>query len=70
MCFKTPSQIDKCNYKEIIDEFWNMSISDNIEKNKYIKKLINNVNFGLLEKGGATDQKSLFFKNLSETINY
>ena len=47
-----------------------MSISDNIEKDKYIKKLIANVNFGLLEKGGATDQKSLFFKSLSETINY
>ena len=41
LCFKTPSQIHKCNHKEIIDELWNMSISDDIEEDKYIKKLYN-----------------------------
>ena len=34
------------------------------------KKLVANVNYGLLEKGGATDQKSTVFKNLKETLNY
>ena len=34
------------------------------------KKLIANVNYGLLEKGGATDQKSIVFKNLKEALNY
>lgn len=37
---------------------------------QYIKKLIANVITGLLEKGGATDQKSLLFKNLGEAMSY
>ena len=37
---------------------------------EYRKKLIANVNFGLLEKGCATDQKSFLFKSLSEAIDY
>ena len=68
--FKTPSQIHKCNHQEIIDELWSMTISDDIDEDKYIKKLIANVNFGLLEKGGSTDQKSLLFKNLNEALDY
>ena len=34
-CFKTPLQIHKCSHKEIIDELWGMSISDDIEEDKY-----------------------------------
>ena len=48
--FKTPSQVHQCNNQEIINELWEMKISENDEENKYIKKLIANVNFGLLEK--------------------
>ena len=68
--YKTPSQLHKCNHQEIINELWNMSISDDVDEDKYIKKLIANVNFGLLEKGGATDQKSLLFKHLNEALEY
>ena len=32
--------------------------------------MIVNVLIGLLEKGGATDQKSLVFRNLAEAIDY
>ena len=68
--FKTPSQVHQCNHQEIIDELWEMTISENDEENKYIKKLIANVNFGLLEKSGATDQKSILFRNLGEALDY
>ena len=68
--FKTPSQVHQRNNQEIINELWEMTISENDEENKYIKKLIANVNFGLLEKSGATDQKSILFRNLGEALEY
>ena len=68
--FKTPSQVHQCNNQEIINELWEMTKSENDEENKYIKKLIAHVNFGLLEKSGATDQKSILFRNLSEALEY
>eukprot|EP00438_Fugacium_kawagutii_P012227 Skav223953 [mRNA] locus=scaffold798:243805:247131:- [translate_table: standard] len=43
---------------------------DDFEIDKGIKKLIPNVNFGLLEKGGSTAQKSLAFKNLNEALAF
>ena len=35
-----------------------------------VKKLVANINYGLIEKGGATDQESLLFKNLNEAAHY
>ena len=40
------------------------------EDNKPIKKKIGNVNFGLLEKGGATAHQSILFKSIDEAIHY
>ena len=68
--YKIPSQIHKVNYKEIVDELWNNSISKDTREDKCIKKLIANVNFGLLEKGGSTNQKSLVFKSVNEAMEY
>jgi hypothetical protein len=68
--YKTPSQVHNVDYEELFNELKGMTISDIEEEDKYLKKLIVNVLIGLLEKGGATDQKSLVFKNLAEAINY
>ena len=68
--FKQPSFIHKVDYKNIVNELWNTNISEDNEEDKCIKKLIAHVNYGLLEKGGATDQKSTVFKNLKEALNY
>ena len=35
-----------------------------------IKKKVANINFGLLEKGWSTNQKSLLFRNLNEAVHY
>ena len=56
--YKQPSQIHKCNYKTIINNLWDGDISHHKEENINLKKLIANVNFGLLEKGGSTNQQS------------
>ena len=47
-----------------------MTISDKEEEDTYLKKFIVNVLIGLLEKGGATDHKSLVFRNLAEAIGH
>ena len=70
IAYKVPYQKHKVDYKTIIDNLWQMLISDDAQEDKYIKKLIANVIIGLLEKGGATDQKSLLFKNLGEAMSY
>ena len=67
---KQPSFIHKVDNKNIVNELWNTNISEDNEEDKRIKKLIAHVNYGLLEKGGATDQKSTVFKNLKEAISY
>jgi hypothetical protein len=50
MAVKKPSYIKKVDYKQIVDDLYNSKISDNTEEDKYIKKIIPNINFGLLEK--------------------
>ena len=64
--YKQPSQIHTCNYKTIIDDLWNGDISDDKKENINLKKLIANVNFGLLEKGGSTNQHSMVFRSLKD----
>ena len=69
--YKTPSFIHKVDYKSINAELWKAVIDENDkELDTYIKKLIANINYGLLEKGGATNQKSILFKTLSEAVHY
>ena len=68
--FKEPSFIHKVDYKGIVDELWNTTIDENdADEDKYIKKLIGNVNYGLLEKGGSTSYKSIVYKNLREAVS-
>ena len=51
MAVKTPSFIKQVNYKEIVDQLYNETISDNPAEDLEIKKKIANVNIGMLEKG-------------------
>jgi hypothetical protein len=68
--YKQPSRTYECNYKEIINELWKHEIRSNSDLDETIKKLIANINFGLLEKGGSTSQKSMVLKHLREAVNY
>eukprot|EP00438_Fugacium_kawagutii_P014503 Skav208988 [mRNA] locus=scaffold395:76378:79443:- [translate_table: standard] len=70
LAYKMPYQKHKVNYKSIVAELWEMLISDDVEEDKFIKKIIANVVIGLLEKGQATDQKSIPFKKLHEAVSY
>jgi len=70
LAFKQPSFIKKINSKTIIDNLWNNEISTDIEEDKGIKKLIANVNFGLLEKSNNKVQKSKIYETHDEAKYY
>eukprot|EP00438_Fugacium_kawagutii_P000596 Skav236168 [mRNA] locus=scaffold298:273670:276849:+ [translate_table: standard] len=70
LAYKEPSFKHKVNYKSIVKELWNTVIDEaDKDEDKFIKKLIANVNYGLLEKGGSTSQRSIVFRNLKEAVN-
>ena len=51
IAYKQPSFITSVNYKKFVDDlFKNVYISDNVEVENTVKKLVANVNYGLLEK--------------------
>ena len=64
--FKKPSSIYEVDYKSIVENLWKTNISNNLGEDIKVKKLISNVNIGLLEKGTNKCQKSLVFDTLSE----
>ena len=66
--FKKPSSIYEVDYKSIVDNLWKTNISNNLGEDIKVKKLISNVNIGLLEKGTNKSQKSLVFDTLSEAL--
>ena len=46
---KQPHFIHKVDYKILVEELWGKQMSENIEEDKAIKKMIANPIFGLLE---------------------
>ena len=60
IAYKRPSFVKKVNYKQLVKDLYKTSITDDADVDTYCKKLIANVNFGLLEKG----QQSSEIKNL------
>ena len=55
----------------MVNELWKTVIDEDDEtEDKLSKKIIGNVNFGLLEKGGATAHQSILFKSIDEPIHY
>ena len=67
--FKQPSFIKKVNYKALIDELYAFPINGDTQADVYIKKLIANVNIGLLEKGMNRRSAGYLFKDQAE-CNY
>ena len=65
---KKPSSIYEVDYKSIVENLWKTNISNNLGEDIKVKKLISNVNIGLLEKGTNKSQKSLGFDTLSEAL--
>ena len=66
--YKCPSHTHKVNYKSITEKLWDTTISHKQMEDNRVKKLIANVNIGLLEKGTNKAQKSLVFDTLSEAL--
>ena len=66
--FKKHSSIYEVDYKSIVENLWKTNISNNLGEDIKVKKLISNVNIGLLEKGTNKSQKSLVCDTLSEAL--
>jgi len=64
--YKEPSNIKEVNYDKIIEELYNDHISDDKDIDTNIKKLIGNVNFGLLEKSYNKSVCSHIYDSLEE----
>jgi hypothetical protein len=70
IAYKQPSFIKDVNYKSIIDDLYKTEISQNQEEDKYIKKLISNVNSGLLEKSYNKKQNCFIYDTIEEARSY
>jgi len=68
--FKKPHTLKRVNYKKFVDDLFATPISDNKDEDNYIKKLIANINFGLLEKSQNKQQRTFYFDDLSELKHY
>ena len=67
--YKVPSFVYEVNYHDIINQLWKIEISDKEHEDKKLKKLIANVNIGLLEKGTKKRQQSYIFNSLNESCS-
>jgi hypothetical protein len=67
---KQPSFIKHVNYKALVDELYSTRISEDDRQDAYIKKLIANVNIGLLEKSINRKSKGFLFEHLDECQFY
>ena len=68
--YKQPSRVYNEDYRKITAELWKTDISDKPAEDIRIRKLIANVNFGLLEKNTNKAHKSYAFDNLEGALYY
>ena len=68
--YKEPSRVYNVDCKKIVNKLWATDISDRTPEDIKIKKLIANVNFGLLENSTDTSSKSYTFNGLREALYY
>ena len=68
--YKQPSRAYNVEYRKITKELWQTDISDKCPEDVKIKKLIANVNLGLLEKSTNTSSRSYAFDSLREALYY
>ena len=66
--YKEPSRVYKVNYTKLVKQLRATEISDHFPEDAKIKKLIANVNFGLLEKGTNKSSESFAFDGLREAL--
>ena len=66
LAVKHPSFVKNVNYNKIVEDLYKTTISEDDEMDKYCKKLVANVNCGLLEKSTNKAQKSKLFNTLGE----
>jgi hypothetical protein len=66
LAVKASSFVKRVDYKQIVQDLYSTEIDEDGKMDKYCKKLIANVNCGLLEKSSNKAQKSKIFKTLSE----
>ena len=70
VAYKQPSFIKKVDYKKLIDELYETKIADDSQQDTYIKKLVANVNIGLLEKSFNRKSVGYLFQDYSECKSY
>ena len=70
LAYKEPSFLKPINTKAMIEALWKEELSPDHEEDKALKKLIANVNFGLLEKSTNKVQKSKMYDTLDEAKYY
>ena len=63
---KQPSFIKEVDYATLVNELYETKISDNDVHDVYIKKLVANVNIGLLEKCYNRKSVGYLFRNYDE----
>jgi hypothetical protein len=68
--YKDPSFIRKVKYSDIVDNLYKTKVSDIALEDKYLKKILANVNIGLLEKGVNKAEKSTVFDSLEAAQHY
>ena len=68
--FKRPSCVYDVDYKKCIRKLYDTKISDKTAEDTKAKKMIVNVNIGMLEKSTNKSQKSLDFESLTEAVYY
>ena len=66
IAYKSPSFMKTVKYDKLVKELFEAVLSSDAEEDKYCKKLVANVNFGLLGKGQNKVQKSNIFSTLEE----
>ena len=70
IAYKVPSHIYKVDYKKIVKKLWETDISSDEKLDKAVKKMIANINFGLLEKGHNIKSKSMTFNKMEDAVYY
>ena len=67
---KQPSFIKTVDYAKLVDEFYETKIADDAQQDVYTKKLIANVNIGLLEKCSNKKSVGYLFQDFDECKFY
>jgi hypothetical protein len=70
VAYETPSFIKPVDYKTAIKELWDCESSSDPKQDAHIKKLIANVNIGLLEKCFNRKSRGYLFQDLAECQYY